>query len=393
MSGLSNVSKTNSIEDLNLDTGAGIGLLTQNSSQASNPSTFNPSVGLGNKYTEAVNGGDWDAMGNIPTLGVNIGKKNTYYTVSTSGDTKLLKNNHHWQIGEKAFYDGTTWHVGIPKYVIDTRGGIQMQHDFNTTAQTAIKILPQVSPVLGELDYCIPGPNSNWTENSNDTKDAFSNYVDSIYTKDATRMVCDKLNLCITKHTEHFSILSIAPPIQYQSYFSSLPDLWAKITKSELFNTVIKPNEEILPEVTDAEKEYIKKATDNLWSEYTQKINSVYGPNQSGMQSELLTDNVGEVSPNPKYLKMATTGLVMTRNMVQQIDDLDTSTKQYQDDIAVNNANIYKLNVIKDKINAIVSVAQIRRANRRNTDHLSKLPQICLDNEKITWVDNDILKY
>jgi hypothetical protein len=52
--------------------------------------------------------------------------------------------------------------------VLIKRGIIQIQKDYNAEIPKAIENNTLISPALGKLDYCIPGPNPNWEENSNE---------------------------------------------------------------------------------------------------------------------------------------------------------------------------------------------------------------------------------
>jgi hypothetical protein len=48
------------------------------------------------------------------------------------------------------------------------RGIIQIQKDYIDSVNTNLGVFAQIMPSLGELDYCIPGPNTNWEANSQD---------------------------------------------------------------------------------------------------------------------------------------------------------------------------------------------------------------------------------
>jgi hypothetical protein len=50
--------------------------------------------------------------------------------------------------------------------VLIKRGIIQIQKDYNAEIPKAIENNTLVSPALGKLDYCIPGPNPSWEENT-----------------------------------------------------------------------------------------------------------------------------------------------------------------------------------------------------------------------------------
>ena len=51
-------------------------------------------------------------------------------------------------------------------YVLDKKGVIQTQTDFIALAKQNLELFKQIMPALGQLDYCIPGPNPNWETNS-----------------------------------------------------------------------------------------------------------------------------------------------------------------------------------------------------------------------------------
>lgn len=392
ISGLSSVKgQYTDIADINLDNA---GTIVSSTGTGGNNNQYDSSSALGNKYTEAIDAGEWDANMNTPTLSPNRGVRNQFYTVSANGNTKLFAGvGHRWARGEKAFFNGTVWGVGVPNYVIDTRGGLQMQYDFNTISTQALEVLPQVIPKIGELDYCIPGPNLNWANNSTDVKDAFSSYIDQIGVRDKPVKVCDKWNLCATQHTEHRNGMYLGDPTFYKAFFDNLPEFWNRISESQLFTTPVTIGTEIDPSVVDDERQYITNATNSLWNEYTQKVNALYGP-QGLMQNPILQDAGGNtLGDNQAYLPMATTGLSMTKNIVEQADTIDTDIKNYQEEVVQNNANIYKLNSIKKRMNEIIADAQRRRATKRNADGLPIIKKICLDNEKVTYVVNDVIKY
>jgi len=58
---------------------------------------------------------------------------------------------------------------------------------------------------------------------------------------------------------------------------------------------------------------------------------------------------------------MATEGLDITKDIVSYNDDIVTTANSYKDAIIKANSNISQLNAIKDKVSAIIKVAQARR--------------------------------
>jgi hypothetical protein len=57
---------------------------------------------------------------------------------------------------------------GLGDYVLDKEGVLQIQDDYTTKASQNLERFKDIMPALGELDYCIPGPNPNWEQNSQD---------------------------------------------------------------------------------------------------------------------------------------------------------------------------------------------------------------------------------
>lgn len=133
---------------------------------------FDLTKDLGNTYVKAIDNGSWNAQANIPELTARVGEKNHYYTVGKAGSTDITPLVTYWPVGDKVFFDGTSWVKGIPKYIVDKKGTLQIQFDYMDTARAAQDILPSVLSGIGELDYCIPGPNPSWKTSLQDTLDA-----------------------------------------------------------------------------------------------------------------------------------------------------------------------------------------------------------------------------
>ena len=185
---------------------------------------FNITSDLGNTYYHITSTflGNWNALNNVTSgdtnnsqagqsLNSNTGpvrldaKQNplptnyTYYNVTTAGNTILVKGgNNVWHVGDRAFWDGTAWQMwkcGSGAIVAATatctnqllpikkRGVIQVQYDYIDAATQILQVLPSVMPKLGELDYCLPGPNPSYKANSTtaDAQTAFQTWIDSSY--------------------------------------------------------------------------------------------------------------------------------------------------------------------------------------------------------------------
>ncbi len=126
---------------------------------------------LGNTYIQAVDDGKWNAKTNTPEILIGSGIVGHFYTVSIAGDTKISSDVDHWFTGEKVFFDGTNWKKGVPKYIIDKKGALQIEQNYLDKMREAEDTLGTVLSNVGELDYCIPGPNPNWKNTVLDTAD------------------------------------------------------------------------------------------------------------------------------------------------------------------------------------------------------------------------------
>jgi hypothetical protein len=66
-------------------------------------------------------------------------------------------------------------------YVLDKKGVIQTQIDFIALAKQNLELFKKIMPALGQLDYCIPGPNPNWESNSQIIDMGLQTYVDPLH--------------------------------------------------------------------------------------------------------------------------------------------------------------------------------------------------------------------
>ena len=117
---------------------------------------------LSNKYRE-VGAGNGNYL---------LDKTNTYKPLS--GGNYILTGGVYTQV---LWGKGNYYHVpytytkgadGSGDYVLDKEGVLQLQDDYTTKANQNLEQFKKVMPDLGELDYCIPGPNPNWEQNSQD---------------------------------------------------------------------------------------------------------------------------------------------------------------------------------------------------------------------------------
>ncbi len=383
-------------------------IFNNTSNDASVNQSFDITRDLGNKYVEALNSGSWDADTNTPEIIPGKGIKHQYYTVSKAGDTKLFPGTHHFTVGEKVYFDGTLWKVGVPKYIIGTKGVFQIQKDYGASIAKAETILPQVIPALGELDYCIPGPNQNWMMTSTDAKDAYSDYLSGVTTEyirdvydECPFIGCDGIQFIgglLNGGLDHsYNVISLPDETEYKDLFDDARNLWDKIVQEEFFwiarndihmrYTFSSDHWAVDPAYVDRQVAKWTELSKNAWAEYITKAKALYGIG-SPMQSEFTFNG----DYNTSYLPMAQAGLDLAKDIVTNASDIKEAIETNETNIAQSSATVYKLTTIKDKVNKIILAAQKRRKDKRDADGLGAIPQICLDNEQVTYIENGVLK-
>lgn len=121
--------------------------------------------------------------------------------------------------------------------------------------------------------------------------------------------------------------------------------------------------------------------------QYSTKIDALYGPT-SPMQTATLANGQN----NPSYLEMAQPGLALTGDILSYTDSVAQAKTASNAIITQENADIAKLNAIKDKVNTIIAAAQKRRTAERAQNGLPAFKQSCLDAEKVTYVVDGTIK-
>lgn len=343
--------------------------------------------------------GTWNAKINEPQLAIGLaplmddGKTswgpNVFYIVKNGvdgnskgivGQTKLFENGYNnWENGDRAFWDGTNWQnwkkttvdkngIMINTSPIAKRGVIQIQKDYVVAAKQILMALPIVMPQIGELDYCIPGPNPTWSGISADTSALFADFGGSITAE-------FKKGSLFKRKSNTYSIATFGDP-QFDDYFNvfKLTDYnwWQQVTQTDFWNRLqayghvgtVKGSQSKLDNFqsgVDNLLEKINTDTKIFYDVYAQYIDKEYGPN-SLMQTEFfLNEATSDKIPNPAWLPMASEGLDITKNIVAYNDDIINTANDYKDSIIKADANVSKLSEIKDKVGAIIRAAQARR--------------------------------
>lgn len=256
---------------------------------------------------------------------------------------------------------------------------IKTQKDFIEQANIYVKKYPERISALGELDYCIPGPNASWKENMIDVRDAYKDYLESIFAKFVSLPGSDN---------------------DYTTISSALRNNYEKmIQKSDLFPIIkISPFFSIIRERSGKTfKESGIKARADFWStyvqsiekEYIKKIDNTYGPD-SPMQTPYNIDGNGNVlGENTNYLPMARIGLSLTKNLKEEGEEIETIKKEYKDYITEANVNLYRLEKIKKEIDALMKKGTKAREDARKEAGLDPIDESCLLKEEVSYLGNE----
>jgi hypothetical protein len=246
------------------------------------------------------------------------------------------------------------------KKVLVKKGVITIQKDYITAVNESTKELPKILPALGELDYCIPGPNPAWKSIAlpkiNDAIDAFADAVTSegniVLGGGKVSDGQQFLNTVVQSVPGAGTIAGIVRLFtkagsdrKEEDYQAALTD---SLNKFEIFR-----------------KLNIEKLRDD-YTTYANKMDQLYGPNSSMRNAD---------PNNPWYLPMAESGLNLTKNILSYDASMPGVVKDYADQVNQTNSNIYKLQQIKKKVDAIVLAAKKRQMNDIRTGKIKLSPE------------------
>jgi hypothetical protein len=415
-------------------------------------SGFDLTRDLGNTYIyeTPINKGNWSAKTGIVngdvkngTLSIGYipepGLPNTFYTTVTAGSTKIIDNGYNnWacgpldasgkcpvqsdplkQSGDRAFWDGTNWQnwrcgplntkgeCTVQKNPIKQRGVIQIQHDYVVASKQILQILPNVMPKLGELDYCLPGPNPNYKTNSAGAQTAYLDWVASLQTS-------------VTGKKGKYNVYTIDQP--GEASYETLKDIftttnnlgvWKDIATTggdcHIWRMPCERHPGILyfswpSYLGNGQSEKNKKDPgrpdwidnymyftnnymfQNFYDVFDKLMNKLYFNNITNMFTE--NERTGDITDNPVYMSMAGAGYGLTKNMLSYNEDIDIATAEYKANIAITKSNINKLEAIRKEVSLIVKDAQGRR-NDALRDKINKANLFAEETCKATQVECD----
>jgi len=384
--------------------------------------SFDLTRDLGNTYIhDAVTKiGSWNAKTNTPQLNVELGpyneiaqgyySPNYYYTVSVAGNTKLFNNGYTgWAVGDRAFWNGKEWQNWKKGQTspVKIRGIIQTQTDYVVAAREILKLLPSIMPKIGELDYCIPGPNPNFANNSMDTGTAFGEYSGTLVGTydDGSFFVRNSTTYNISKPSDRGDTKYDI----YAAIFKDIPEVFKSVQRTYPWTHLLsfdgtqwKKNSDEARMQGEVDTFLLQIQTDikKFNEKYkTEIFDGVYGKMRSEFNEK---ENTSDVTKNSAYVPMIEDGYAITKDMVSRNDDLNTEIQDYRDAIIQAESNTGKLNTIKGQVSAIIKAAQDRRdillladLNKQNATSGTSITMAkykeqyaaCFDEEDILYYD------
>lgn len=396
---------------------------------------FNLTRDLGNMYihSKTYSLGTWNAKTNKtvgpisislypsipPTSSIKDGNdnyitSNLYYTVTTSGKTKLIPDGYNsWEVGDRAFWDGSEWQNWKCKAnakgdcteqtsPIKKRGVIQIQKDYIVAAKEILGVLPSVMPKLGELDYCIPGPNPSYKTNSSNAQSAYQDWVSSLY---------------VGPIDENRTVMRIDHPGDrtfdtWSSVYNDNPSVWNYIKNTYYVKEFLlkwfasyhyisgKWFSGDNSDLDDIEKhKYLAELNveytsnhqfQNFYEVFDNMMDSMYFSNITKKYKEYENKSLNTTTDkNPAYIPMADSGLELTGNILYYSDEVTNALQTYKDAIKQANTNISKLEPIKAEVSGIIKAAQDRR-NQKLLEKENENNTIAIEECKASQTQCDI---
>ena len=231
--------------------------------------------------------------------------------------------------------------------VVIKKGIISIQEDYITAANNTKKSLVPIIRSVGNLDYCIPGPNPNWTNVANERVSDMKTYIAS-QSYDGRNLSIKPLWATASKDLSGVVAITavIAPPVG--TIIASAIAIGAKIWDAVQSSKNEKNQSKILDNKAYGEDLFYKNIAaqlngiDREYNKYESYINGRYGQLES-------------------QLPMAANGLSITKNISTYAVNINEAYIDYEKQTNTAKLNIQKLKVIKTKVDKIVDDARKRR--------------------------------
>ncbi len=362
--------------------------------------TFNPknssNNGLGGPGSNKIYDASGNDISNIPGVDSATGK---IITVGRGrGWTSADKFDITTALGDIMRIDPVT----KKKYVYK-KGIITIQKDYIEAVNNSLKVLPGILPAIGELDYCIPGPNPTWQGPARVTANALIEQIRNTYLTQDFKIVKPNFKSSLLKTTNGMDLIQnpdswyIQAADSFANIIESIPILGGlyKLQSSligsvyDLLSTIgggstrqekidkakadLKAQQDQAREDFETGKKAAIRKIKNDFTTYSNKMTELYGPN-----SLMRTAYNDDGTDNQFYLPMAEAGLDVTRNLRTYEINIASAKTDYAEEVRKAKANIYRLGIIKAKVDAIVKAARKRQQNDIIYGKI-KVPAECLD--------------
>ncbi|MCC6323203.1 hypothetical protein IT400_00240 [Candidatus Nomurabacteria bacterium] len=330
----------------------------------SNLSSFSPNNAPKTLGAEGINK-LYDSLGNnITNLDVDgttgtvlsVKKGNGWYS---SGNTFNITTD----LGDIMKYDPIT-----KKRYVYKKGIISTQKDYAEAVKLSLKKIADIMPALGELDYCIPGPTPSWEIQAKYSINYIIEYLQNLFF--ANGAVFEGLKDPLEGNSVAQIYATINPIFGMVQSIGSF--FRAKYNES-MYEQYQKRMEAKEKKFEEDRKAAIVKQKDTFgW--YKDRIDQLYGPT-SMMRTP--SEQLGYY--NPWYLPMAEVGLESTKYIRVYDDNIITAKKEYKELIEQANVNVYKLNIIKTKVNKIINAARNRQIEEDMKKGIPAIDPSCYD--------------
>lgn len=361
------------------------------------------------------------------TTGVIVGTGgNTTPGGSGTGGVKPIKNPRPYIQDDGFDITKDLGNIYDQDGVLIKKGVIQNQYDYIDAMGIYRSTIADVLPALGELDYCIPGPNPNWRENS---KEAIEEYLATLNSVNDIGNVGNTIEYAPEGTYEYPRPLPENPPKKKVSLFKRISFIVNPIAGMNQIRKKFKEAKDRRENEKDraaieADNERIrlknekirndmlagKRPLDPIFIANTigtdrDSILKMMAPENTGLDPtkllatlEAFEENIeatyGLASPmqnywkgNNKYLQMSQEGLQLTKNIPDYIEEIETAKSDSRDLLAEATPNLDKLKAIQKRVNEIIAAAQKRRADKTAKLGGVKISPTCLLKEKTTFTD------
>lgn len=272
------------------------------------------------------------------------------------------------------------------------KGLITIQKEYIQAVKESQAELPKIMPALGELDYCIPGPNPSWRSEILEEVNASVEFIRSMSVEqDGTiksiygeMAELDKQfaeskagNGLATAGRITQTVGSAFGPVGtvigavVGTVFNLKAQDKAETARVNYYNAIELKQRYLF----DTQYNFEKQKKDGItkliktFTSYENDYERLYGPSSPMRTAPSLFDK------NNYYLPMANAGLALTEHMSTYARNIDKADSDYEELKAEADANIYTLEEIRKKVDTIVLRARNRRADDIKTGKLVIPPE------------------